>query len=86
VRGILVILHCWAKISNLSVGVVDRGSNFKYWVSIGPNDQLKATKSTKPDFGQKPPMSRTRVWGFSESIKLSQGVVWVLFLGHHRRI
>jgi hypothetical protein len=82
----LVILHCWGKISNLGVKVVDWGSNFKYWISIGPNDQLKATKSTKPDFGQKPPMSRTKVWGFSESIKSGQGVVWVLLLGHHRRI
>jgi hypothetical protein len=74
------------KISNLGVGVVDRDSNYKCWVSFGPNDQMKATKSTKPDFGQKPPISRTRVWDFSKSINLVQWVVWVLFLGHHRRI
>jgi hypothetical protein len=63
------------KISNLGVGVVDRGPNYKYWVSIGPNDQMKATKSTKPDLGQKPPMSRIRVWGFSKSINFGQWVV-----------
>jgi hypothetical protein len=27
---------------------------------------MKATKSTKPNFGQKPPLSRTKVWGFFE--------------------
>jgi hypothetical protein len=74
------------KISNLGVGVVDWGPNYKYCVSIGPNDQMKATKSTKPDFGQKPPLPRIRVWGFSKSINFGQWVVWVLFLGHHRSI
>jgi hypothetical protein len=42
------------KISDLCVGVVDQGSNYKCWISIGPNDQMKATKSTKPDFRQSP--------------------------------
>jgi hypothetical protein len=73
------------KLSNLGVGVVDRGSNFKFWVSIFPNDQRKASKSSKPDFGQKPIISKIRVWGFSKSIKLGQWVVWVLFLGCHGR-
>jgi hypothetical protein len=42
------------KILNLGVGVVDWGSNYKCWVSIGPNVPIKVTKSTKPDFGQNP--------------------------------
>jgi hypothetical protein len=50
------------KILNSSVGVIDQGSNYKFWVSIGPDVPMKVTKSTKPDFGQKPPKSRSRVW------------------------
>jgi hypothetical protein len=73
------------KISNFGIGIIDRGFNFKFWVSIGPNDQMEASKSTKPDFGQKPPISKTKVWGFSKSIELGQWVVWVLFLGRHGR-
>jgi hypothetical protein len=29
-----------SKILNLSVKIVDRGSNYEYWVSIGPNDPM----------------------------------------------
>jgi hypothetical protein len=57
------------KISNLGIGIVDRGFNFKFWVSIGPNDQIEASKSTKPNLGQKPPISKIRVWDSSKLIK-----------------
>jgi hypothetical protein len=43
------------KLSNLGIGIIDRGFNFKFWVSIGLNDQMKASKLTKPNFGQKTP-------------------------------
>jgi hypothetical protein len=44
----------WAKFRIQGVKIIDRGSNYKYWVSIGPKGPMRATKSTKSEFRQKP--------------------------------